>query len=491
MGKRVLLIVPHPDDELLVGGGLLRTLARSEAYEVYVVYTTNGDFYPHEANVRLREALQVLDGFCGVEESHVFFLGCGDGWKDGGHIYHQAGEKPLVSTAGKAESYAPEGLADYRYARSGRHSAYRRADFKQDLKDVIADVRAEILLVVDFDAHADHRAASLLAEECLGELFREDSSYRPLVLKRFGYDGVWKGKPDFFEMPRRGTVLAGLCRTPYTPEEELRFAMPKECASPYLARNPFYRALLCHRTQEAWQKADEIINIDEVFFRRNTDNLLYGAAISASSGNPSYLRDFKLFDCGDVTAEAFVAKECGWKPEEGDEEKTVRICFETPQTVGRIAVYARGNDSMDILRAAFFFDTDREPVRMEVRADGKRNLCTFAMREGVREITLCIEAWEGVFWGITELEVLPPEETRLPDDLEGLLFRGDSLKMTNMVKARMRWEKAVMSLKRKISRWLPNSYTLRRYYPEIVGRRYVPVRYRAAYMAALFKRKTG
>ncbi len=63
--------------------------------------------------------------------------------------------------------------------------------------------------------------------------------------------------------------------------------------------------------------------------------------------------------------------------------------------------------------------------------------------------------------------------------------------MTNMVKTRMRWEKAVMSLKRKISRWLPNSYTLRRYYPEIVGRRYVPVRYRAAYMAALFKRKTG
>lgn len=192
MREKVLLIVPHPDDELLVGGGLLRTLARSEAYEVYVVYTTNGDFYPHEDKLRLREALQVLDGFCGLEENHVFFLGCGDGWKDGGHIYHQAGQKPLVSTAGKTETYAPEGLADYRYARSGRHSAYRRADFKQDLKDVIADVRAEILLVVDFDAHADHRAASLLTEECLGDLFREDSSYRPFVLKRFGYDGVWK-----------------------------------------------------------------------------------------------------------------------------------------------------------------------------------------------------------------------------------------------------------------------------------------------------------
>lgn len=481
--QKVLLIVPHQDDELFVGGGLLRSLAKGGEYEAYVVYTTNGDFFPHEAEVRLGEAVRVLTAFAGMEESHIFFLGYGDGWKDGGHIYHQEGDEPLVSMAGKTETYAPEGHSDYRYMRSGRHSAYRWADFKRDLKDVLAEVRADLVLVVDFDKHADHRAASLLVEECLGELFREDASYRPLVLKRFAYDGVWKGRADFFELPRRATELAELSQTPYTAEEELRFAMPEDCATPYLSRNPFYRALRRHRTQEAWQKADEIINIDEVFFRRSADNLLYTASLTASSGNPEYLRDFKLFDCGDVTERELVLKECGWKPEEGDAERTVRIRFEKPRTVGRIAAYARGSDGVDRLEAVFSFDTGAEPVRMEIRPDGKRNFCTFAPREGVREMALRITAWEGVVWGITELEILPPEEKELPETLEGLLFHGDTLRVTGLVKPRIKMEKAVLALKRKISRWLPNSYTLRRHYPEIARRERVSVRYRVLYIA--------
>lgn len=481
MKQKVLLIVPHQDDELFVGGGLLRSIAKGGAYEAYVVYTTNGDFFPDEARVRLGEAERVLTEFAGMEKSHIFFLGYGDGWKDGGHIYHQEGDEPLVSMAGKTETYAPGGHSDYRYMRSGRHSAYRRADFKRDLKDVLAEVRADLLLVVDFDKHADHRAASLLVEECLGELFREDAFYRPLVLKRFAYDGVWKGRADFFELPRRATELAELSQTPYAAEEELRFAMPEDCASPYLLRNPFYRALRRHRTQEAWQKADEIINIDEVFFQRNTENLLYTAELSASSGNTEFLRDFKLFDCGDVTEKKLALKECGWKPAEEDLEKKVWIRFETPQTVGRIAAYARGNGGADRLEAVFSFDTGAEPVRMDITPDGKRNFCTFEPRERVREMTLRIGAWEGVVWGITELEILPPEEKGLPETLERLHFRGDSLEVTKMVKIRMRAEKAILSFKRKFSRWLPNSYTLRRYYPDAERRR-VSVRHRVMYI---------
>ncbi|MDE7359994.1 MAG: hypothetical protein K2N39_11325, partial [Lachnospiraceae bacterium] len=287
----------------------------------------------------------------------------------------------------------------------------------------------------------------------------------------------------------RGTVLAGLSQTPYTPEEELRFAMPEDCATPCLSKNAFYRALRCHRTQEAWQKADEIINIDEVFFRRNTDNLLYGAALSASSGKPEYLRDFKLYDCGDVTARETALKECGWKPEEGDTEKKVWIRFERPQTVGRIAVYALGNSGTDRLNVVFSFDTDGEPVSMEIRPDGKRNLCTFAPREGVREMTLHMEAWEGVSWGITELEILPPEEKGMPKALGGLLFQEDRLKVTELVKMQMKMEKAVLAFRRRISRWLPNHYTLRRHYPEIAERERVPLRYRGLYILERFRER--
>ena len=84
MKEKILLIVPHQDDELLVGGGLLRTLARNKEYDAYVVYTTNGDFFPHEGEARLRESVRVLKEFAGMEESHMIFLGYGDGWRDGG-----------------------------------------------------------------------------------------------------------------------------------------------------------------------------------------------------------------------------------------------------------------------------------------------------------------------------------------------------------------------------------------------------------------------
>lgn len=480
--QRALLVVPHQDDELFVGGGFFKTLIQSKDYEAYVVFTTNGDFFAYEAKVRLMESLYVLTKLYGIEETHIFFLGYGDGWKDGGHLYHQEGDQPLVSEAGRTETYGLEGHGDYRWERSGRHSGYCRVNIKRDLKDVLKEVRADILLAVDFDKHPDHRATSLLVEECLGELLREDPSYRPLVLKRFAYDGVWKGRADFFDIPRNGTVLMELQQSPYTEADMVRFAMPEDCATPRLSQNFFYRALQCYKTQEIWQKADEIINIDEVYFRRNTDNLLYEAQIGASSGKPEYLRDFKLFDCGNVLQRELVLKECGWRPEESDKEKRVWIQFEHPVTVGRIAVYARGNCETDRLVAGFYFDTGTEISGVEIHPDGKRNVLSFEAREGVREIELRIEKWEGVFWGITELEILPPEEEILPKELKEYLFRADTLKMTELVKIGIKVEKTILSLKRKGSRWLPNGYVLRRQYPELTERKAVPMRYRIAYI---------
>lgn len=498
MKQKVLLVVPHQDDELFVGGGLFKQLMTDGAYEGYVVFTTNGDFFAHEARVRLRESLYVLTRLYGLEESHIFFLGYGDGWQGGAHIYHQKGEEALLSVAGKTETYGISGHEDYRFLKTGAHSACRRADFKRDLKDVLREVRADIVLAVDFDKHPDHRAASLLTEECLGELFRENMSYRPLVLKRFAYDGVWKGRADFFEFPQRATVLAEVQSSPYHEEEALRFAMPADCCTPCLSRNFLYQAFRCYKTQEIWQKADEIINIDEVFFQRNTDNLLYGAELIATSGNPAYLRDFKLFDCGDVMQKELVLGECGWKPEAADAEKRVRIHFASPQTVGKIAVYARGNQETDRLVVAFSFDNGMEILEADIRPDGKRNLFNISPRSGVRDMELRIVSWEGISGGITELEILPPEDTALPEILVEQIFREgerDAAELTDLVKIRIKVEKAKLSLKRKISRYLPNDYVLRRHYTELADAERTPVRYRIRYIRECLKnrrrKKTG
>ena len=489
MKRKVLLAVPHQDDELFVGGGLFKTLAQQGGYEAYVVFTTNGDFFAHEAKVRMEESFYVLTRFYGVRDSHIFFLGYGDGWRDGVHLYHQEGEEPLVSQAGRTETYGTKGHEDYRWLKSGRHSPYCRADFKRDLKDVLSEVSADVLLVVDFDSHPDHRAASLLVEECLGELLLERPSYRPLVLKRFAYDGVWKGEADFFEVPGKATILKELSLFPYTESDMLRFAMPDDCVTPRFFINFLYRTFRCYKTQEIWQKADEIINIDEVYFKRDTDNLLYEAKLSASSGNPEYLRDFKLFDCADVTRRELVCKECGWKPDEADEKRRVQIHFERPVTVGRIAVYARGTCGKDRLRAGFYFDTGAS-LCAEIRPDGKKNLFAVGTQRDVRDMELLIEEWEGVSWGITELEILPPEERDLPEELERALFREESGDPQTADEALMKIRKAIHGVKKKLSRWMPNRHALRQLYPELAGRERVPVRYRMKYIARRI-RQTG
>jgi len=208
MGKKLLLVVPHQDDEIFVGGGLLRIFAKSKDYEIYVVFTTNGDFFPEEGEIRLKESLRVLTKLYVIPEKNIFFLGYGDGWQGSKHLYNLQGTQRAASICGRRETYGITEHGDYRWIKSGRHSVYCRDNFKADMKELMSDIMADIIIAVDYDKHPDHKAASLMAEECIGELLKEIPDYRPIVLKRYAYDGVWKGKADFFDLPRKRTILS-------------------------------------------------------------------------------------------------------------------------------------------------------------------------------------------------------------------------------------------------------------------------------------------
>ena len=83
--QKIMLIVPHQDDELNVLGGTIEEFVRYGS-EVYVVYLTNGDMTP--AEFRYAEAIACLEKQ-GVPEDHVIFMGYGDQWQeDGPHIYN-------------------------------------------------------------------------------------------------------------------------------------------------------------------------------------------------------------------------------------------------------------------------------------------------------------------------------------------------------------------------------------------------------------------
>lgn len=467
MRVKALLVVPHADDELFVGGGLLKVLAQDKKYECHVVYTTNGDYFPHEGETRFREALGVLTGEYGIGKNNIFFLGYGDGWKSERHLYNHADSQVLESVAGRKETYGIAGHDEYRQSKSGRHSAYCRENLKKDLKDLLRDIMADVIIAVDYDKHPDHKAASLMAEECIGELMIECADYRPLVLKRYAYDGVWKGEDDFFEIPRKRTILTYPEHFPYGEEDRICIGMPQECSTPRLGHNFLYRAAKCYKTQEVWQKADEIINIDEVYWKRNTDNLLFEAKLTASSGNAEYLRDFKLFDCGDVLRKDFVLGECAWFPAVSDMDRHVRIHFPHPRTVAQINLYAVGDERTDALAGEFVFGGGKRLAVEEICLNGKKNPLIFEAVYNVQDIDFYLTKCKGSPAGITEMEILPRRDGDVPEMLRDLLFRKDTLEYTAHNRRVMKCEKAAWMLHRRIWSWFPNHYFLKRRYPEL------------------------
>ena len=83
-GQKVLVFVPHEDDEINVAGSVMYDYVQKGA-EVYCVFTTNGD-YSFWAKTRMQEAWQSLQ-ILGVQ--HVLFLGYGDtsNHYPGGHLF--------------------------------------------------------------------------------------------------------------------------------------------------------------------------------------------------------------------------------------------------------------------------------------------------------------------------------------------------------------------------------------------------------------------
>lgn len=407
-GQKVLVIVPHEDDEINVAGSLMYHYVQSGA-EVFCAFTTNGD-YSFDAVTRMKEAwrsLQVL----GVKQ--VFFLGYGDTSNAyaGGHLFYGA-DKAVTSPAGHQETYGCHDFPDYAFIKRGQHSRYCRQSFKQDLKDLILDIRADLLVVVDCDVHADHRAASIVFEEALGDILRQPgNSYHPTVLKGFAYCTSFGAPKDFYadnirsvpKPPSGDDIL--IDTSLYEWGRRLRFPVLSACRGAYLRRNILYRALFQHASQSAALHAVRIANGDTVFWQRRTDNLVFQAAITASSGNAAKVCDFKLIDTADIDAKKFVPAQYLWSPDDQDTKRCLHFQWSTQQVITTVHLAGNIEDSgrIEKVRLSFsdgtFYDIGPLPTR------GRVLEYTLPAPKSVSACTLKILETTGAAWGLSEVGI--------------------------------------------------------------------------------------
>lgn len=203
---RILVIAPHPDDESLAAGGLIKK-ARNRNATVKVVVMTDGssaatpqEFSQYLENnnkpssteigeLRHEEALQAMSKL-GLNESGIVFLGYPDtGLKSLFEDYWDPDRPYLSNTAFNRFDHSPYNFTYH------PNVTYSGVNVAGDLKEIITDFKPSIIIAPDgLDEHHDHWATNAFLMYSAAETNYKGKIYTYLIHK----GGVkWPSPPNY------------------------------------------------------------------------------------------------------------------------------------------------------------------------------------------------------------------------------------------------------------------------------------------------------
>lgn len=293
-----MFIVPHEDDEINMAGATIYG-AIQEGLDVYVVFLTNGD-YEYTFDVRRNETYQMAKEI-GLPQENIIFLGFGDFI---GHEIIQNKSGIINSRTNHDKTY---GL-DFASLVMNEAQPYSWSGIIQSLIDVILHFEPDTIIATDYDTHIDHRLCTLTVANAI-EWIIKYTDFRPQFFNGFAYATGYETVDDYFDNNLLSTVInkralpsnefsTGNPTLSWT--HRLRIPVPCDCREGSLVTNPIFKAMAAHMSQEGYKRGARLINGDQVFWRRRTDNLALHADITVSSGEASYLNDFLRFNIANV-----------------------------------------------------------------------------------------------------------------------------------------------------------------------------------------------
>lgn len=206
IGERILIVSPHPDDEVLAAGGLIAR-AKSKGDSVHVVFLTSGDGFRRgvEAwngllppapgdflaygSLRQEEAKRAL-AILGVPSKDITFLGYPDGGLSKIWLNYWSMEKPYQSPTTLSCS------VPYNNALSPG-AVYSGVNILTDLLRVIKAYQPTVVLLPDTaDSHPDHWATGAFALAALATWEREEGREFPQAFGYLVHFGAWQLAPS-------------------------------------------------------------------------------------------------------------------------------------------------------------------------------------------------------------------------------------------------------------------------------------------------------
>jgi LmbE family N-acetylglucosaminyl deacetylase len=261
---RILVLAPHPDDEVLMAAGVIRR-AVGQGAKVSVCIVTNGDYLcpdQSKGGRRLSESLEAL-GLLGLGQEDVFFLGYPDtGFEPEvsflSKLYADSNGQRVHASACGSQTYAiPGGKQDFHLERLGEHAAYCKDAFAADLEALLRLTEPELVITSSrMDMHGDHAALSLFVRDLLG--FMPERG-RPMVWESLIHspagDDLWP-KPD---APYEAFTCPPGFEDALRWEERVRGPLPLEMLEGSPEQHLKLRALQCHRTALKPQEEPEVV----------------------------------------------------------------------------------------------------------------------------------------------------------------------------------------------------------------------------------------
>ena len=171
---RIMIIVPHQDDEVLMTAGILQQ-AKAFGLPVRVLMATNGDYGCRDfttGQARLRETLSGLSLVL-PNQNHVVFLGYADTGMPKQdsfltHLFLEKDENRVLPSHCTDRTYGLEDQADYHTLRYGTPALYTRRNFLGDLKENIEEFSPDLIVTTCAeDVHGDHSGLFFFVMEVL------------------------------------------------------------------------------------------------------------------------------------------------------------------------------------------------------------------------------------------------------------------------------------------------------------------------------------
>lgn len=410
-GETVMVIVPHEDDEINLAGAAIYDAVQA-GMRVFCVFVTNGDWY-YPGQVRIREAVHSLNRL-GVPEENVLFLGYPDGGVDGTRNVYMQGQDRPVNVNGRSETYGIPEHPEFAMAEYSQHQPYLWSSLLEDLETVILKYRADVLISVDLDWHPDHRLCSVAFDQVMGRILnRKGNTYHPLVLKGFAYATAYEANDDLsarnllsVRYDRHQESDSGWSTDDPALEWERRLRLPVSvrCRCRQLRRNPLYQAMCCHVSQRMFGRAGRIINGDQVFWQRRTDNLAFTGQWTASSGETDGLHDFLIVHPARMTEPRTKMTGICWRPERG-KAAWCRCTFSRPRRVSRMILYGAPEDENNILESELSFSNGKSFRIGPLRRGGQPTEVRCPITEAVQWVQFRILRSEGAEAGLAEWEI--------------------------------------------------------------------------------------